>query len=69
MAALGPRNPEARGTMGLGIQINQEDSLARFGKFGGQLDGGRGLATAAFLIHDRDGAHNALSDREGLRLH
>ena len=62
-------NAKSCRTMGLSVQINQKNTLAGLGKFSGQLDGGGGLATSAFLIHDRNGAHNAISDREGLRLH
>ena len=63
------RDPKPRCTMGLRVQIDQKNTLPRLGKFGGQLDGSGGLATSAFLIHDRNSAHNALSDREGLWLH
>src|SRR5208283_1044650 len=45
---------QAAGGVGLGVQIHQENAPAQGGQAGGQIDGGGGLAHAAFLIGHGD---------------
>ena len=64
-AALGFFQPKAAGGVGLRVEIQQQNFLAERGKAGGEVDGGRGLAHAAFLIGycDNFGRHaNGVSE-------
>jgi hypothetical protein len=45
---------QAAGGVGLGIEVDQENLLAALGQAGGEIDGGGGLADAAFLVGDGD---------------
>ena len=49
-------DPGAHGGVALGIEVDHEDPAAEPGQAGGQIDGGRGLADAAFLIGDAENA-------------
>ena len=50
---------DAGGRVALWIDIDDEDALAQRGERGAEVDGGRALADAAFLVHDRDDAARA----------
>ena len=50
-------HPQGRGTVGLGIQIDEHHSSPPGSKHGGEIDRGGGLSAAALLIHDRDDPH------------
>jgi hypothetical protein len=53
---------EAAGEVGLGVQVDEEDALLGEGEGGGEIDGGGGLADAAFLVCDGEdpGLHLAI---------
>ena len=54
-------NPEARRGVALRIEIDEKASLIGKGEAGSDVDGCRGLADAALLIHDRkDSSHPSL---------
>jgi hypothetical protein len=38
----------------LGVEIDQQDLFAHRGQGGGEINRGRGLADAAFLVGDRE---------------
>jgi hypothetical protein len=52
--ALGFFQAQAAGGIGLRVEIKQEHALAQRGEARGKIDGGGGLAHAAFLVGDRD---------------
>ena len=56
---------ETAGGVGLGIQVDEEDSPPGFSGPGGQVDGGGGLAHASFLIHYGYDAHRKGKRRKG----
>jgi hypothetical protein len=51
-AKSGAINADARSSVGLRIDINQQNGAAQFGKGSRQINSGGGLAYAAFLISD-----------------
>ena len=55
--ALERRKAEAAGGIGLGIEVDEQDARAAVGEAGGEIDRGRGLTHAAFLVGDRDDFH------------
>ena len=55
--AAGALAADAARGVGLGVEVDEQDLLARQGEGGGQIDGRRGLADAAFLVGDGDDAH------------
>lgn len=52
---------EAAGRVALRIRVDDEHLFAHGAEFGSQIDAGRRLADAAFLIDDRDGLHRLTS--------
>ena len=50
--------------VGLRIDIDQADALARGGQRGAEVHGGGRFADAAFLIDDGDGSHSAAEYRK-----
>jgi hypothetical protein len=49
----------AHGGIALRVEVDHEHALAHLGQAGGQVDGGRGLADAAFLVgHAEDPRHD-----------
>ena len=51
-------HPEPRGRVRLRIEVDHERALAGLGEAGGEVDGGRRLADAAFLVREGvDAAH------------
>ena len=47
--------------MRLRIEVHQANPLADLGESGAEIDGGGGLADAAFLIHQSDTTHRTTS--------
>ena len=45
---------EPAGRVGLGVQIDEQDFLAAFGKTGGKVDRGGRLADSALLVRERN---------------
>ena len=64
-AALLFFDADGTGGVGLGIEIDQKRVDFLLGESGGEVDGGRGLADAAFLIGDGE---NGGGHGEGLGL-
>ncbi len=59
---------EAGGERTLGIEVDQQDAAAVFGKRRGQVDGGRGLPDAALLVDHGDNPRRAVGgQRRGFR--
>ncbi len=47
------------GGVALRVEVDEEDALAARGEAGGEIDGGRGFADAAFLVGHREDFHGA----------
>ncbi len=60
---------EGAGGVGLGVEVDEEDALAKGREAGGQINGGGGFADSAFLVGNSNGFHSGKTcDSIGLEI-